>query len=178
MVAPALAEGVGGSDARADEESAALGGWWSQSCPPVKAKCFWFSVRIRAEQHAWAFDRGSPQRRISSLELLATVYLVHLAGQWGHAGHAHFSVRGIPDSACNSFALLRLYSKKLPGALVHMELAAVCESFCVFSQLYRTAAAVRTHGPMIFQRKGSPGGRRRFAGFPGAVRVITWCWTR
>ena len=140
------------------------GGWWSKVCPPVKGECYWFSVRVLAKDHSWAFDRGSPQRRISALSLLATVYLVHLAGHWGGPGHAHLSVRGITDSECNSFALLRMYIKKLPGALVHMELAAVCDKYGVFPRVSHRRRTENTWADDLSEEK--------FSGWAPALRWL------
>ena len=130
----------------------------------MKSQCRWFSVRIDEWAHSWAFDRGSPQRRISSLELLAAVYLVHLAGTFGGPGHRNCSVRGITDSSCNTFALLRCYSKKLPAALVHMELAAVCGSYGIFPRVSHRRRAENTWADDLSEEK--------FAGWTPGLRWL------
>ena len=57
--------------------------------------------------------------------MLGTVFLVKLAAKSAGPAELDFTVRGITDSQCNTYAMLRNYSRKLPTAAVHMELMSV-----------------------------------------------------
>jgi len=67
---------VGASDAGANDTSAAIGGWFSFSQSFDKASVNWFMQDITALEFPWLYDKGSPQKRIAALEMLATVQLV------------------------------------------------------------------------------------------------------
>ena len=68
--------GTGGSDAKADSQEASIGGWWSEEAEPDKWYVNWFAIQITRQRFPWAYDKHSPQRRISALELLGTVFLI------------------------------------------------------------------------------------------------------
>jgi hypothetical protein len=68
----------GATDAGADDSKAAVGGWFSDKQNPDKAEVWWFMEEATQKEHPWAFSRGSPQRRNSSLELYGTIILVKL----------------------------------------------------------------------------------------------------
>ena len=50
---------------------------------------------------------------------------MELAGCIEGSRHVRRTARGITDSQCSTFAMLRAYSRRLPAAQVHMELMAV-----------------------------------------------------
>ena len=120
--------GCGGSDAKATNTRAVIWGWWSEVPIPVKSDVQWFSVDIKQRRFPWAFAKGSPQRCISALELLGTVILLKLATRNKPNSSVQVAVKGITDSQCNTFAMLRCYIRKMPAAGVHMELTAVLSS--------------------------------------------------
>ena len=122
MVYPIRARGTGGSDAKATSTWARIGGWWAQTPNMPQGQVHWYSIQITEDRFPWAFKDGNPQRRIAALEMLGTVFLIRLAA-W-HRTHRNIdvTVRGITDSECNRYAMLKSYSSKMPGAAVHMEL--------------------------------------------------------
>ena len=63
----------GATDAGADGESAAVGGWFSTENNPDKLSVHWFMKQILRDSHQWAFDKATPQQRTSSLELYASI---------------------------------------------------------------------------------------------------------
>ena len=82
----------------------------------------------------------------------------------GLGGNANVAVRGVTDSECTSFALLRSYSKKLPGALVHMELAAVAESYGLFPRISHRRRTENTWADDLSEE--------RFSGWDPALRWL------
>jgi hypothetical protein len=70
-----LTDWHGASDARADDSTAMIGGWLTSRRPPSKRLCKWFSIPITPAAHPWAYDKGSPQKRIAALELYGTLLL-------------------------------------------------------------------------------------------------------
>ena len=95
----------------------------------------WYSIQITQDRFPWAFNDGNPQRRIAALEMLGTVFLIRLAA-W-HRTHRNIdiTVRGITDSECNSYAMLKSYSSKMPGAAVHMELMSMARHLGVWPRI-------------------------------------------
>ena len=127
--------GTGGSDAKADQREASVGGWWSEQAKPKQWEVQWFALRITKARFQWAYDKVSPQRRIAALELLGTLFLLRLAAKNVTAAELDVTVRGVTDSQCNSFALLKNYSRKLPLAAVHMELMATAGYFSIWPRI-------------------------------------------
>ncbi len=121
-------EGHGASDAHASDTDARIGGWWSLESTPIKSSCRWFSVELTKENAACAYET-TPQRVISTLEMLGSRLLLELAANSSGPGLRNMAVCGIMDSQCNSFALLRNYSRTAPAAYAHMELALAAELF-------------------------------------------------
>jgi hypothetical protein len=128
MEFPVILPGEGASDARASDTDAQVGGWWSDTQPPIKSKCRWFTLELTKERCPWGFGKA-PKRRISSFELLGTALLIRLIAASAGRGATATTVTGITDSECNAYAMLRSYSKKLPAAWMHMQLSYWCQRY-------------------------------------------------
>ena len=53
----------------------------SGSDAPAKDEVHWFSIPVTRERCPWAYEKGSPQRCISALELLGTVMLIKMISE-------------------------------------------------------------------------------------------------
>jgi hypothetical protein len=132
-----LTQWHGASDARADDDSAMIGGWIAPSRPPVKSQCKWFSIPITRSQHPWAYDKESPQKRIAALELYGTLLLVK-ALCWELRQQVTVSLK-LPlqtDNQGNAFSLLSHSSRQWPNSAILMEL---------FSQINSRGVHLSTH---------------------------------
>ena len=118
------------------------------------------------------FSKGSPQRVISALELLGTVMLVRLIAYLEIGGATDVTVRGITDSECNTYAFLRSYSRRLPAALIHMELMASCHAARIFP-VSATANAMKMFGRMSLRRRNFQAGALNAAGHPSSIQVVS-----
>ena len=77
------AQGDAAADAFASGDWASLGGWWMQSGPLDKARCWWFRLEIHREELArWVPVRGALQDDIAFFECLAQVALAALRAKW------------------------------------------------------------------------------------------------
>ena len=135
MIMPEEVPGSGASDAKATSDYACIGGWWSDHDPPAMTEAVWFSERVERARFPWVFDRVSPQRRIGALEMLGSVILLRLVVRNYANSHLNLSVPMSTDSQCNSFAALKLYSRRMPTAAVHMELLRTAAVHNVFPRL-------------------------------------------
>ena len=111
----------GATDAGADDESAAVGGWFSAEDNPDKQSVHWFMEKISRENHPWAYDKATPQQRISSLELYGSICLVKLILQQDISSTPIIPI--FTDNQGNALALLANRSKKWPNAAFIMDLA-------------------------------------------------------
>ena len=117
--------GESGADASAHADSACIGGWRSSISSPKKWDCWWFSVPIQQESFPWVWQRaGDPRRVIAALEMLALVVLTRMIAAHRPDSHCRVRISGLTDSQSDAFAVLRHYSKRMPTAAVHTELAA------------------------------------------------------
>ena len=117
--------GLAASDAKATDCEAIIGGWLCESSPVRKRDCRWFSIWLTKRRFPWIWQReNDPKRVISALEMLGLVFLMRLLGRAAPNAHAVLHVGGLTDNQGNAFALLKEYSRRLPTAAVHMELAA------------------------------------------------------
>ena len=71
-------------------------------------------------------DMAPRSAQTGALELLGLVFLVKMIAS--KRPHHHFQVRvpALTDNQSNAVALLAQYSRKMPSAAVHMELAMLC----------------------------------------------------
>ena len=91
---------------------------------------------ITSENVPWLFDTGNAQKRIASLEMVATVYLVKSV-LW-MLGSNPFTIPIQTDSKGNAFALLANRSKKWPvfgllmelGMILHKHSSSIPPSLC------------------------------------------------
>ena len=95
--------------------------------PQSRGEWDWYAMEVTKERHACAFDRVEPQHRISALELFGTVMLMRLAAKHHANLKTNIAVTARTDSQCNSYALLKTYSRKVLAAVIHMELAETAE---------------------------------------------------
>ena len=72
-------------------------------------------------EHAWAFDKDTPQRRISSLELYGTAVLVKLIIT--QVKDQSSSIPIFTDNQGNALALLSNRQKRWPNAVLIMDLS-------------------------------------------------------
>ena len=111
---------IGASDAGADDTRAAIGGWFSVSQQFDKSSVYWFMKDVTSSEFPWLFDKGSPQKRIAALEMLATVSLVKTI--LSLVGNAPLTIPIHTDTKGNAFALLANRSRKWPVSGLLMEL--------------------------------------------------------
>jgi hypothetical protein len=130
---------VGASDAGANDTSAAIGGWFSFSQSFDKASVNWFMQDITALEFPWLYDKGSPQKRIAALEMLATVQLVKAILL--HSGKLALTIPIHTDNKGNAFALLADRSRKWPISGLLMELG---------MSLHKHSSSIR---PSFFKRE-------------------------
>ena len=63
------------------------------------------------------------------------------------------TVRGITDSQCNSYAMLKNYSRKLPLAAVHMELMSVAAQFAIWPRISHVRREFNTWADDLTENK-------------------------
>ena len=113
-------------DARADAHEASIGGWVPGPAGDTSTAP-WFAHRVTAQDHPWAWERGSPQRAVAALELLAVVYAVMAfipADPAERLTSGTVAVSGVTDNQGNESVARRLSTAKAPLNVVLMELAA------------------------------------------------------
>ena len=121
-----------------------LGGWVSEGPGPDRGSCWWFSVSLDRRRFPWVWQKGDPKRVIASLEMLALVLLARLLGKVlehldaRSSGHARIRFSGLTDNQGNAFALQSEYSRKMPMAACHMELAVTCSRLNIWPQIDHT----------------------------------------
>ena len=126
----------GSSDAGADDSRAAIGGWFSLSPNFDKSTVYWFMEDITVHNFPWLYDKGSPQKRIAALEMLATVRLVKAILL--QSGELALTIPIHTDNKGNAFALLANRSRKWPisgllmelGMTLHKHSSSIRPSFC------------------------------------------------
>jgi hypothetical protein len=126
----------GSSDAGANDTRAAIGGWFSLSSDFDKSTVYWFMEDITALNFPWLYDKGSPQKRIAALEMLATVRLVKAILL--QSGKQALTIPFHTDNQGNAFALLANRSRKWPisgllmelGVSLHKHSSSIRPSFC------------------------------------------------
>jgi hypothetical protein len=148
----------GATDAGADDHSAAVGGWFSTEQMPSKNTVFWFMEEITGDKHPWAFDKETPQQRISSLELYSSICLVKIILLQDTASRPIVPI--FTDNQGNALALLANRSKKWPNAAFIMDLALT---------LYLSKAQIRPQYPMLFGRCIGPCFELRLLAMPCVV---------
>ena len=111
----------GATDAGADHNSATVGGWFTNLADPPKEMVFWFMLPILEKDFPWIYDKGTPQQRISTLELLGTAMLIKLILE--KTTHEALDVPVYTDNQGNAFALLAGSSKRWPNSAIIMDLA-------------------------------------------------------
>ena len=110
----------GATDAGAGDTTATVGGWFSNTQDPQKDQVWWFMEPITEASHPWAFEKGTPQRRISSLELYGAVVLAKLITH--KLGSQPAIIPIFTDNQGNALALLSGRSKRWPNAAMIMDL--------------------------------------------------------
>lgn len=124
-----MSEWWGSSDASADDEQASIGGWITNETSPEKSRVWWFSSTVSKQTLPWIFDKQTPQRRISTLEMLGTLTLFqHLLlftkgpGASGPKENLNLHIPLMTDNQGNALSILNNNSKKWPTSAVLMEL--------------------------------------------------------
>ena len=113
----------GASDAGAAKNGPCfVGGWLSNLDTPAKGDVWWFHHEVKAEKHPWAFKSGDPQKRIAALEMMGTLLLVYFLIQKGSRGSARVMIPMVSDNQGNIYAILNQKTRKMPTALLLMEL--------------------------------------------------------
>ena len=79
-------------------------------------------VLLNEIHQPWACDKGAPTLRIATLELMATVLLVHCSGS-KILGSAETMLPLSTDNQCKAFSVRRNYAKKWPNSAIMLELA-------------------------------------------------------
>ena len=123
------------ADAKATPTEAVIGGWASLGPHPTKLECWWFSIKLSRDRFPWVWAKGTPQRIIAALEMLATVFLVRLVGKLTAHSHVTLRLPGLTDNQGNAVILMKEYARRLPVAAVHMELAANCLALGLFPEI-------------------------------------------
>ena len=95
---------------------ATVGGWWTPEENFTKDTVWWYSTNLSPANAAWAYDKGSPQRRIAALELFGTLLLLRTMGTSLQDRCLRYST----DNRANAHGLLRCYSKKAPLATIQL----------------------------------------------------------
>ena len=117
--------GEAATDASATPTQAVVGGWVSSSFPAAKSSAQWFCIVLDRQRFWWVWSRaGDPRRVVGALELLAHVFLVRMLGPRARGAHIRSRLGVSTDNQGNAFASMKEYSRRLPSAAVHMELAA------------------------------------------------------
>ena len=83
----------------------------------------WFTIPITPESHPWVYEKDDdPQRFISSLELLADVYMVEYLGTRhpGQAGQLYAPLT--TDNYGNTFIIKKHFTATFPNCCLVMEL--------------------------------------------------------
>ena len=113
----------GASDAGAAKHGPCfVGGWLSDKNTPAKEEVWWFHHEVTPEGHPWAFKSGDPQKRIAALEMMGTLLLVYFLIQKGSRGSARVMIPMVSDNQGNIYAILNQKTRKMPTALLLMEL--------------------------------------------------------
>ena len=119
--------GEAASDASASKDEAIIGGWATEVLPADRASCHWFSINLQRTRFWWAWTRGGdPRRLIGALELLAMFFLGILISEKFAKGHVKIRAGAKSDNLGICYATMKEYSRRMPTAAVHMELAAYC----------------------------------------------------
>ncbi|CAE8634286.1 unnamed protein product, partial [Polarella glacialis] len=112
----------GATDAGADDTTATIGGWFSDLQNPKQVDVSWFFLQLTKDNAPWAFDKGSPQRRIAALEMFGTLLLFrHLAQEDKIGGHSVY-IPLLTDNQGNALSILNHRTKKWPCSPILMEL--------------------------------------------------------
>ena len=114
----------GASDAGASDSKATVGGWFSFKPNPKQSEVFWYAYSLTPSSAPWAFDKVSPKRRISALELLGTILLAKFSAKRLGARALGVTLSANTDNQGNSFSLAKKSAKAWPNSALMMELAA------------------------------------------------------
>ncbi|CAE8681799.1 unnamed protein product, partial [Polarella glacialis] len=128
--APAVEGILFRSDAKAEDTTAAIGGWECRRGADA-SQARWFFLRVDASWAPWAFAKKSdPKRVIAALELLGTILCVKLfCAEWGREFCGAGLISGSTDNLGNSFATQKLMSTKWPLTVLLMELSETLRVF-------------------------------------------------
>ena len=116
--------GTGATDAGASRQDrkAGIGGWYGTKTDS-RWDVHWFMIPITPTSHPWVDAKDDdPQRFISSLELLADVYMVEYLSE-RHAGQAgQFYAPLTTDNYGNTFIIKKHWTPTFPNCCLVMEL--------------------------------------------------------
>ena len=114
---------TGASDASAEPFGTTwIGGWLSDLSTPTKNQVYWFQYQVTQASHPWAFKKGDPQKRIAAIELYGTLFLVLLLMSKQPAAACRLHIPLISDNQGNVYSILNNATRKMPNAVVLMEL--------------------------------------------------------
>jgi len=156
-------------DAKAEGETATIGGWLPQRDEEGKidlARSPWFFVRLDDQSAPWAYEKDrKPFRVVASLEALAVLVavLTLTAPVAGCSRRGSVLLPLLTDNRGNSYALTRLMSTKYPLCLLVMELAVALEE--------RGLALTADWAPREWNAEADALTNERFDGFAETNRV-------
>jgi hypothetical protein len=107
--------------------------------------------KITKESHKWAFDKATPQQRISSLELYASVYVVKLRLQQDAASRPPGMPLGTEKHA-DSFLRLERINSRHPA---HQHNSSASSASTQLSAFNRTFGLLASKGPYKFRSRSA-----------------------
>ena len=114
-------------DARAEQDYAVLGGWYSGGTGDT-TKARWFSLKVTADMLPEFSHKGSAQRTVAAWELLTTLFCVGLLAPEANPTTGSLGLTGVTDNRGDSFAVAKLASGKYPAMALLMQLSVMLQS--------------------------------------------------
>ena len=113
----------GATDAGANQTTATIGGWYTNATHPQQHNVHWFSTHITQADHPWAYEHDNPQRRISAIELYATLLLVKTIAKQSDTNHTGISTTLRTDNLGNTYNIMNYKANTWPNSALMMEIA-------------------------------------------------------
>ena len=89
---------------------------------PSKDKVLWFQYKVCQEQHPWTDKQNDPQKRIAALELYGTLFLALLLMAQNPSTSCRLHIPLLSDNQGNVYSILNNATRKMPTAVILMEL--------------------------------------------------------
>lgn len=161
-------------DAKAEGDTISIGGWRpvvDEEGRPDTRRSPWFSLELTRETAPWAFIKGEPNRVVSALELLATLFgmLVLDPAPGGERGFVRkgaviLRLTSWTDSAVSASVVARHSTMSFPLCCINMELSAQLEA--------RGAQLTLNWAPRTHNQEANDLTNNRFEQFGPALRVV------